>query len=295
VVPLDGSPVRGLERFTGNSMLEAAAFSPSGRRVASAVSYGDGQKVLRVWDLDTGEMHAFELPGVDEASSSSGEPPATQTGYERGVDSAHFVGEDRLYTGGDGGIRRWDIASGRHELVVPAGPGEGLVMRMDAAGTRAVVKPWKLAASMACGGALGLVELGSGTSRDLTEFGDCPHSYDLDGSGTIVATGDWEGVVRVGRLGDPEPHLLLGHEGAVRRIALSPDLRWVASAGEDNTLRLWPMPDLDKPPLHTLPREELLAKLRSLTNLRAVRDAAAPNGWTIELGPFPGWKEVPTW
>jgi hypothetical protein len=39
--------------------------------------------------------------------------------------------------------------------------------------------------------------------------------------------------------------------------------------------------------------DELIAKLRSLTNLRAVRDTST--GWTIELGPFPGWGEVPTW
>jgi hypothetical protein len=55
------------------------------------------------------------------------------------------------------------------------------------------------------------------------------------------------------------------------------------------------MPDLSKPPLHTLPYDELLAKLKSLTNLRAVRDPSSSTGWTIELGPFPGWRDVPTW
>ena len=43
------------------------------------------------------------------------------------------------------------------------------------------------------------------------------------------------------------------------------------------------------------PHGELLAKLHSLTNLRAVRDPAPSTGWTIELGPFPGWRDVPTW
>jgi WD40 repeat protein len=79
------------------------------------------------------------------------------------------------------------------------------------------------------------------------------------------------------------------------KAAISPDLRWVASTGEDNTLRLWPMPDLSKPPLHTLPHDEFVAKLKSLTNLRAVRDAASATGWKVDLGPFPGWKNLPPW
>jgi hypothetical protein len=55
------------------------------------------------------------------------------------------------------------------------------------------------------------------------------------------------------------------------------------------------MPDLSKPPLHTLPHEELLARLKSLTNLRVVRAPESPAGWKIDVGPFPGWKDVPTW
>jgi WD40 repeat protein len=90
------------------------------------------------------------------------------------------------------------------------------------------------------------------------------------------------------------PHVLGGHVGPVDSVAISPDLRWIASSGEDNTLRLWPMPDLSKPPLHTLPHDELIAKLRSFTNLRAVRDPKSSTGWTVELGPFPGWKNVPS-
>jgi serine/threonine protein kinase len=39
----------------------------------------------------------------------------------------------------------------------------------------------------------------------------------------------------------------------------------------------------------------ILAKLKSLTNLRAVRDPEAPEGWSIQLAPFPGWKDVPSW
>ena len=39
----------------------------------------------------------------------------------------------------------------------------------------------------------------------------------------------------------------------------------------------------------------LLAKLRSLTNLRVVEDPDSLSGWKLEVGPFPGWQEVPSW
>ena len=92
-----------------------------------------------------------------------------------------------------------------------------------------------------------------------------------------------------------EPFLLLGHEGRIRDVEVDPLGRWVASGGEDGTVRIWPMPDLSKPPLHTLPHDELLAKLKTLTNLRVVRDEESATGWKLTHEPFPGWETVPTW
>ncbi|MFN8095392.1 MAG: hypothetical protein U0599_24790 [Vicinamibacteria bacterium] len=77
-------------------------------------------------------------------------------------------------------------------------------------------------------------------------------------------------------------------------LAFSPDGRWLA-ATPGNDVRLWPMPDLSKPPLHTWPREALLAKLDALTNVRVVADADAPSGYKVDLAPFPGWLDEPSW
>ena len=132
-------------------------------------------------------------------------------------------------------------------------------------------------------------------TREITSHGNRLCAFALDPGGTVLATGSRDGTVRVGPLTGEEPHLLFGHSGSVWTVAVSPDGRWIASGSEDGTIRLWAMPDLSKPPLHTLPHAELLAKLRSLTNLRAAPDPVSDTGWKVEVGPFPGWATVPEW
>ena len=130
---------------------------------------------------------------------------------------------------------------------------------------------------------------------NLDAFGDKVTTVAIDPEGTFIVTGALEGEVRAGPLNGENPYLLLGHESAVNRVTIDPRGRWIASGGDDTTVRLWPMPDLSKPPLHTLPHDELITKLKTLTNLRVVRDEDSSTGWKLEVGPFPGWETVPTW
>ena len=140
-----------------------------------------------------------------------------------------------------------------------------------------------------------MFDIASRATREITSHGNMLNSFALDRSGTILVTGSLDGVVRVGPISGGEPYLLFGHSGMVSSVAVSPDGRWIASSSDDGTIRLWPMPDLSKPPLHTLPHDQLLAKLKSLTNLHAVRDSSSDTGWKIEIGPFRGWAIVPEW
>jgi len=298
VVPLDGSPHRelaSLPKDMGSAL--QPALSPSGRLAANAFFYGQGEKVLRIWNLETGHVRDFALP-VPPAASIGVQPSSSQpTGYEGGINSLGFVDETTLLAAGHGGIRRWNLETGSQEVVLPSEHGRTVTMALSADGRRALTFEAPLGPVGAVGncGRVALADLVARQARSLEGYGECGVSVALDPSGTVAATGDAQGVVRVGRVAGGEPHLLLGHDRWVKSVAVSPDLRWVATIGEDKTLRLWPMPDLSKPPLHTLPRGEVVAKLKTLTNLRVVRDSASSTGWKVEVGRFPGWKDVPTW
>jgi WD40 repeat protein len=287
IVPLDGSPGRRLDHFSDDTLLYEAAVSPSGQRVATAFGFGKGPKTLRVWDVETGSVRLFDLPL----------PPTPAPGGDAGgVRDLEFFGESTLLTNGDGGIRRWNLGTGTHELVRPIAPDR--IGSMSVSSDRREVlfcetdrKDPRIAISCC------VIAIGTGGTRSLGAFTDASPSLGrgFTSQGPAFALLGRDGSVRVGLRSGGELHLLLGHAGMPNSVAISPDLRWVASTGEDNTLRLWPMPDLSKPPLQTLPHDELLAKLKSLTNLRAVRDPASSTGWKIDLGPFPGWKDLPTW
>jgi WD40 repeat protein len=287
VVPLDGGQPRELEGFESDVWVESLAFSPNGRLVAAATSASSDVRMLRVWNLDTGEVRAFDLPRTGTSTSFN---------YEDNVQNLWFTDEDTLVTVGATHFLRWNLKDGTSEQVVAV----DAVIYRTAAASADVQKVLVIEDDTGKGeGSIcdtpELYDLDAGTVEELPSFGDCVRVVALDPNGAVAVTGDEEGIIRVGRIASGDPHLLAGHEGAIEYVAISPDLQWVASVGADSTLRLWPMPDLDQPPLHTLPRDELLAKLHTLTNLRAVRDDESTTGWTIEVGPFPGWATVPTW
>jgi WD40 repeat protein len=198
-----------------------------------------------------------------------------------------FTADGRLLTASEAGLQRWDLETGDSKLLaedaqgcIPFADGRRLLLRMFT-GSR-----YQEAAA--------ILDLETDVVTPIDSHGDRIVSMALDPTGNIVITSSDDGTVRVGPVTGEEPHLLLGHKNAFS-LAVDPLGRWIASVVDRNTICLWPMPDLSKPPLHTLPRSELLAKLKSLINLRLVPDEESPTGWTLTHEPFGGWETVPTW
>ena len=281
LLSVNGGEPRRFQGFPSNEMLENGAFSPSGRLVAAASTVAEGLPTVRVWDLETDVVRTYEQPPADTGLE----------GYS--TFSLAFKDEATLYTAGANGLLRWDLETGKSELIQPAPQGGALFIWM--AGDRQEIFVAEARPVTSSRVSLQVRDLSSGTSRQLEWNPPSATALDFDDGGEILVAGDSDGIIRVARVEGSEAYILAGHTGAVSSVAISPDKRWIASAGQDETLRLWPMPDLSKPPLHTLPHDELIAKLKSLTNLRAVRDPESSTGWKIEVGPFPGWAEVPTW
>jgi WD40 repeat protein len=191
ILPMDGSASWKLQGGSEDTNLRAAAISPS---VATAFSYGLGEKSIRMLDLETGELRRFELPASENDATVAGE---TGTGYDRGVSSLGFADESTLYSAGDGGLRLWNLETGSREIVAAASTGRATRGSFVADRGVAITAEWRTGRRWNdCPRAL-LHDLGSGVSRELTNFGDCRNwsrfAIALGPSGSIAAIGSLDG------------------------------------------------------------------------------------------------------
>ena len=268
ILPVDGGPLRELR---GTAVLGMRlAVGPRSRLVASGFTGGR----VRVWDLETDEVSILDAGDGERARR------------------LQFSGDDELWATGKTKIRRWRLDENRPRIVEqidlehPEHEGRDVCEVDDLAGPGTLLRK---------GEKLWFYDRETSERRELSAYGRVDWCRYESAHQVVVTYDDSLNIIRIGRAtGDP-PHLLIGQQAEINFIAVSPDGRWIASGGDDDTICLWPMPDLTKPPLHTLPRSELIAKLKSLTNLRVVRDPDDPTGWKIVVGPFPGWETVPSW
>jgi WD40 repeat protein len=266
----------------------AAAWDPSARRVAIASSYSGSAlpNAIGLFDLETGNERRISL-------APSGE---TGQGFDWGVACLAYTPEGRLLAGGSGGLRWIDPDTGASEWIWRLPKEVAAPFALSADGRRLVAATFLFGTGRRTrtGRELVFADLSRGERQSIRSHGEGVTAVGIDPLGRTLVTGDEQGVIRVGSVDGSEPHRLCCHAGKVSTVAVSPDGKWIASAS-GGEIRLWPTPDVTKPPLHTLPHDELLTKLRALTNLQVVEDAASPTGYKLDIGPFPGWKDVPTW
>ena len=292
-LPLDGGAASTyqMETSDGRQTVGYPALDPAGRRLAvvSRVRGRPETASLRILDLQTWAHHDLRAePAPGEGCPDllekvgPGDPPL-------------WLPDGRLVSNGATGFRLWDLETGENRLLHACRPGHEFVTKLVATPDSRTV--FSLTYPLSGDDALDVSaitawDLETGTPREITSHGTRVKSLALDPSGAILVTGSADGVVRVGPVSGEEPHLLYGHGQEIHDVAVSPDGRWIASISDD-AIRIWPMPD--GPPLHTLPYEELLAKLQAQTNLRVAADATAASGYTVEKGPLPPWAVPPVW
>ena len=189
-------------------------------------------------------------------------------------------------------LSRWDRASDSFEI---------LMDDLDPAWRFAVLSDgrlwtWRYRDGVG-GDDFGLLNLEDGSRTAVPRGAQMIKWFSVDAAETLLVTTDLNGEIRVGPMFGEEAHLLPDTKGRIEPARMSRDGRWIVMGNADGSVRLWPVPDMNRPALHTLPYDELLARLKAITNLRVVPDETSYTGYKVEpnFSAYRGWAEVPEW
>lgn len=268
-----------LKRGLSGRSYDSITFSPDRELAAVAVHGPPYVHAIEIWNLRSGSVQVLEQSKGKISFYVKYSPDGT-------VFSGDSAGNLYQWKLNDGSFKKWRVGDGIVTGIAITRDGRYVAVNSVSA-TQWFDVPDATSKTI-------ILDLKQNKLVAITSHGDQVFRVALDPKGAKLVTGDLEGNVRVGSIIGESPHLLIGHNGPVGDVTIHPDGKWIASAGFLNPeMRLWPMPEGQ--PFHTLPHDELLNRLRSLTNLRVVADKNSSNGYRIDVGPFPGWEKLPNW
>src|SRR5579883_477238 len=247
-------PVRIFIGHTG--VVQSARFSPDGKRFASCGNWPEGDKTIRVWDVETGnEILKIDQPGQTSMAifspdgkhilstcdnhdvhlwdATTGKELQRFEGHTNCVNGISFSanGKRMLSSGVDGTVRYWNVETGRE---LQKFEGHNATVR------RVVFHPdGKHALSAGRDGRVRMWELD--TAKEVKQFAATGNWADCLGvtkDGKYVAVGGT--TVRVYEIEtEKQVSECVGHMFGVTHVTFSPDGKQLLTASYDGTARLW--------------------------------------------------------
>ncbi|MER6030462.1 WD40 repeat domain-containing protein [Streptomyces sp. NPDC001851] len=281
--------------------LRGAAMSPDGRLLAT----GDSDAHVQIWRRTTGKrLDSFHLPDACPVWRLAFAPDGNTLGITGDCHNAFLydiarhhrttlhmpttrwaravafdTGSSLAVTIGDDDVARvWDVSTGKQRVQLPAHSGGGLPVAVSPNG---VIATYSATAAAVCLWDLDGHPLGSLPAQEVWALA-------FDGTAKLLAAAFTDRTIHVWRLGTGAvPNApgtvrvrplttLVGHTGIPRVLAFSPDGTQLASAADDQTIRLWRIPGGGQPVI-------LTGHAQSFGGL-----AYTPDGKTLASGSWDG-------